>query len=162
MCLDRLCLILCYVIDWLLDVYCLSARDYSGLKIWWTRPWTRNFATESSTIKIYDYGDKENLQGQYWEQENPSDGNRSGGDNGNCADGIRVGTPETKVATLSGNDAAFIGDGIEIPVTMETPPTPPAPAVILNDLIEILPDDIKIDERIWSSNPWMTVRWRSL
>ena len=29
---------------------------------------------------------------------------------------------------------------------METPPTPPAPAVILNDLIEILPDDIKIDE----------------
>lgn len=56
------------------------------------------------------------------------------------------GTPETKVATLSGNDAVFIGDDIEIPVTMETPPTPPAPAVILNDLIEILPDDIKIDE----------------
>ena len=56
------------------------------------------------------------------------------------------GTPETKVATLAGNDAAFINDDIEIPVTMETPPTPPAPAVILNDLIEILPDDIKIDE----------------
>lgn len=56
------------------------------------------------------------------------------------------GTPETKVATLAGNDAAFISDDIEIPVTMETPPTPPAPAVILNDLIEILPDDIKIDE----------------
>lgn len=54
------------------------------------------------------------------------------------------GTPETKVATLAGNDAAFINDDIEIPVTMETPPTPPA--VILNDLIEILPDDIKIDE----------------
>ena len=54
------------------------------------------------------------------------------------------GTPETKVATLAGNDAAFISDDIEIPVTMETPPTPPA--VILNDLIEILPDDIKIDE----------------
>ena len=31
-------------------------------------------------------------------------------------------------------------------VAAETPPTPPAPAVILNDLIEILPDDIKIDE----------------
>lgn len=56
------------------------------------------------------------------------------------------GTPETKVATLAGNDAAFISDDIEIPVTMETPPTPPAPAVILNDLIEILPDDIKIDD----------------
>lgn len=56
------------------------------------------------------------------------------------------GTPETKVATLAGNDAAFISDDIEIPVTMETPPTLPAPAVILNDLIEILPDDIKIDE----------------
>ena len=56
------------------------------------------------------------------------------------------GTPETKVATLAGNDAAFISDDIEIPVTMETPPTPPAPAVILNDLIEILPDDIEIDK----------------
>ena len=71
------------------------------------------------------------------------------------------GTPETKVATLAGNDAAFINDDIEIPVTMETPPTPPAPAVILNDLIEILPDDIKIDEDL-EFKSWMTVRWRFL
>lgn len=50
-------LLICNLLDWTYERFSEAGNLVGG-------PGSRNFAPESLTIKINDYGDKENLQGQ--------------------------------------------------------------------------------------------------